>query len=100
MVGAPSTEASSEVAFALPNPFRGSTRFAFTLPAAGTVDLRVYDMRGREVARPAAGAFTAGPHLVHFRGADLAAGTYFVHLAAQMQGRAPYERTGRVTLLR
>lgn len=57
-------------------------------------------MRGRQVARPAAGAFAAGMHLVDFSGADLAAGTYFVHLAAQMPGRAPSERTGRVTLLR
>jgi len=100
VVAAPAPETAAEVAFALPNPFRTSTRFGFTLPSAGVVDLRVYDLRGREVARPASGAFPAGTHHVEFRANELPAGTYFVHLSAQTEGRAPYERTGRVTLLR
>lgn len=33
-----------------PNPFNPATRFAFSLPAAGQVTLRVFDVMGREVA--------------------------------------------------
>jgi len=85
---------------ARPNPFRGTTRLAFTLPAEGMVDLRVYDLRGREVARPAAGPYPGGTHLIPWDAGGLPAGTYFVHLSARADGRAALERTGRVTLLR
>ena len=33
-----------------PNPFNPLTHISFSLPTAGVVDLRVYDMLGREVA--------------------------------------------------
>ncbi len=42
-------------AFALyqnaPNPTRGATTFAFSLPAAGPAQLKIYDLAGREVWR-------------------------------------------------
>jgi hypothetical protein len=38
--------------------------------------------------------------MVPWNAGELAVGTYFVHLSAQTQGRAPYERTERVTSLR
>ena len=101
VVDAPaSPSAPSTFLGARPNPFRGTTRLSFALPAESFVDLRVYDLRGREVARAAAGAYPAGTHVVPWNAGALPAGTYFVHLSAQTQGRAPHERTGRVTLLR
>ena len=35
----------------VPNPSRGTTTFAFSLPAAGPGELAVYDLAGREVWR-------------------------------------------------
>lgn len=70
---------------AMPNPFRGSTRFAFTVPAAAgaDVDLGVFDVAGRRMASLARGSFAAGSHVVAWDGRGLdgsraRAGMYFV----------------------
>jgi hypothetical protein len=71
-------------AFALhgnaPNPARGATTFAFSLPAAGPASLAVYDLAGREVWRHE-GTFEAGANEV---GAtfELAPGVYVYRLKA------------------
>jgi hypothetical protein len=51
-----------ELSFAVtgPNPAPGSTRFRFGLPAAGGVELAVYDVSGRRVATLARGELAAG----------------------------------------
>lgn len=51
-----------------PNPFNPSTRLNFDIPADGTVSLKLYDIRGAEVAKLAHGVYTAGYH-----GAELGA---------------------------
>ena len=71
-------------AFALhgnaPNPTRGATTFAFSLPAAGPASLAVYDMAGREVWRHD-GTFAAGEK--ELRAAfELAPGVYVYRLDA------------------
>jgi hypothetical protein len=63
-----------------PNPFNPSTKITFELPKAGSVDLRVYDMLGREVAVLATGTRMAGAHTVTFDGAGLSSGLYFYRL--------------------
>jgi hypothetical protein len=77
------------VAFALapvrPNPLRiaGSQAAAtieFALPSAGHVSLAVFDVAGREVARPASGSFPAGIHRVPWVASGAAPGVYFVRL--------------------
>ncbi|HEX8384823.1 MAG TPA: T9SS type A sorting domain-containing protein [Rubricoccaceae bacterium] len=67
---------------AAPNPTRGTTRLAYTLPAAANVRLAVYDALGREVAVIADGARAAGPHDVLLSAGRLAPGTYVVRLQA------------------
>ena len=75
---------------AYPNPARGQVRFAFALTAAelaggaARVQLRILDVRGREVAT-LAGALAEGPQQLVWagRGADgslASAGVYFAHL--------------------
>lgn len=70
---------------AMPNPFHGSTRLAFTIAdAAGAdVEMGVFDVAGRRVASLARGRLGAGAHVVQWdgRGLDGArarAGIYFV----------------------
>lgn len=76
------------LAFALaapyPNPAsgRGAVNIAFSLPAAADVDLTLYDLAGRAVARPAAGAFAAGEHDIAVPTANLAPGVYILRLKA------------------
>jgi len=53
-----------------PNPATGPVEIRFALPAAGSVDLRVYDLQGREVRVLAAREFAAGRNAVTWDGRD------------------------------
>ncbi len=66
-----------------PNPFNPSTSIRFTLGAAGPVDLRAYDIAGREVAVIRSGTMDAGTHEIAWNASDLASGVYFYVLRAE-----------------
>jgi len=74
----------------LPNPFSKETTLAFRLPAAAPVRLSLYDIAGREVARPVDGMRVAGEHHVAFDARGLAAGVYFCRL--EVAGRVQQRR--------
>lgn len=81
-----------------PNPTRNA-HIAFTLPAATTVDLGVFDVTGRRVATLASGRMPAGEFSRSWNGHDaagksIAAGVYFYKLRAGND-----ERTMRVVML-
>lgn len=68
-----------------PNPFSGSTRLSYTLPAAGHGRLAIYDVAGRQVARLAECRMEAGRQTLQWDGRDgegraLPAGTCFARL--------------------
>ena len=88
--------AAAEVALLapVPNPFGTSARLRFDLATAGPATLRVYDVLGREVARPVDGELAAGRHTVAIDGTGLAAGVYVVRLDAD--GRTLTQRMTRV----
>jgi hypothetical protein len=66
-----------------PHPARAGARIRFTLPEAGNVSLRVYDLRGRQVAAPIDGAWrAAGEHDVRLHTAGWQPGCYFYRLEA------------------
>ena len=72
-------------AVAMPNPFHGSTRFAFTVPDASgaEVEMSVFDVAGRRMASIARGRFPVGTHVVQWDGRGLdgsraRAGMYFL----------------------
>ncbi|WP_420455671.1 T9SS type A sorting domain-containing protein [Rubrivirga sp.] len=65
-----------------PNPAASSTTLGYALAAPGDVALTVHDALGREVARLAEGARSAGPHRVAFDTHTLASGVYVVRLRA------------------
>jgi hypothetical protein len=77
-------------AFALyqnaPNPTRGKTTFAFSLPAAGPGELAVYDLAGREVWRRE-GTYAEGPNELEAT-FDLAPGVYVYRLQAGAKAAA------------
>lgn len=78
-----------------PNPFNPSTTIQFALPYDARIQLTVYDVTGREVARLADGERSAGTHRVSWDGANrdgaaVASGVYFYRLetdAGQAQQR-------------
>ena len=70
-----------------PNPFNSSTVVSFVLPAAGEVELVVYNLSGQRVATLARGHRAAGSYRVTWDGTDeqgraLASGVYVYRLRA------------------
>ena len=89
----PPSESGFRLEPAFPNPSAGAVTVRYALAESGAVSLRVYDARGREVARLAEGERSAGDHAVAFALSD--SGTYLVRLQTP-QG----VRTRRLTLAR
>jgi hypothetical protein len=65
-----------------PNPFNPVTTIAFNLPAREHVTLKVYDVKGREIATLVNGTRAAGRHEVSFEAFNIASGIYFYRLRA------------------
>jgi hypothetical protein len=99
-VGDPAASGVLEFLPPSPNPVRGGTRFAWTLPSAESrVDLAIYDVSGRMVRLERFGAQAPGVHTWAWdardgRGQPLADGAYFARLA--VGGRT---QVRKVTLL-
>jgi hypothetical protein len=78
-----------------PNPFNSRTTIVFELPRTATVELRIFDVLGREVSQRSGGTYGPGRHHIGWDASDVATGIYFYRLTA-------LERTltGKVVLLR
>ncbi len=63
---------------AYPNPFNPSTVIAVGLPAAAELEVKVYNVMGREVTTLANGRYQEGFHAFRFDASGLASGLYFV----------------------
>ena len=60
-----------------PNPFNPSTTISYTLPEAGAVQIKIYDILGREVAKLVDAQKSAGKYTVQWNGSNYASGVYF-----------------------
>jgi hypothetical protein len=65
-----------------PNPLNPSTIIVYSLPAAGDVTLRVFDVLGREVTTLVQGSKQAGKHTIEWNAQGLSSGVYFYRLEA------------------
>ncbi len=65
-----------------PNPFNPTTQIQFSLPAQSTVELKVFNVLGQEVATLIHGSLAAGLHTVNFDARNLASGLYIYRLSA------------------
>jgi hypothetical protein len=63
-----------------PNPANPLAVIQFNVPIASNVNLTVFDVTGREVARLIDGKRQAGPQSITFDGASLSSGIYLVRL--------------------
>lgn len=63
-----------------PNPFQDATTIEYSLPTAATVQLRVLNTLGQEVAVLEQGLATAGWHRLTWQRATLPSGLYYVQL--------------------
>jgi hypothetical protein len=62
-----------------PNPFNPRTTISFNLVTEELVELRIYDILGREVATLINEILPAGTHSRQWDGSDQASGMYFYH---------------------
>lgn len=76
------TPAEYSIAQNYPNPFNASTTFAFTIPEAGFVSLKVFDLLGREVATVINQELAADFHTVNWTAEGLPTGMYMYKLTA------------------
>lgn len=65
-----------------PNPFNGITSFGVQVPHYGMVDVRVYDLLGREVALLMHAEQSPGVHRVHWNSDSAPSGVYLVRMQA------------------
>jgi glucuronoarabinoxylan endo-1,4-beta-xylanase len=66
-----------------PNPFNPSTTIPYKVKMPGHVVLKVFDIKGREVATLVNGFQQAGSHSVKFFGTNLASGVYVCRLQTE-----------------
>ncbi len=65
-----------------PNPFNPNTTIKYSIPKAGTVSLKVFNVLGKEVAELVNEIKSAGSYSVNFNAVNLPSGVYFYCLKA------------------
>ncbi len=80
---------------AFPNPFNSSTTLSYTLPINAHIDLRLYDLNGREMQTLVSQRQNAGTYRILLDGSGHASGTYFVRLQA-----GEFSKTQKIVLLK
>lgn len=101
-VDLPATSSELLLGAAAPNPFRDRTTLHFTLPAAGRVEVEVYDLQGRVVTALPLGVLAAGRHQAVIPRGTMGAGLYLYRLKAAdaASGASLGERSGKILLVR
>ena len=59
-----------------PNPFNPSTKINFELPVSGIVNIKLFDLSGKEIRKIINEARTAGYHTLEFNAEGLSSGVY------------------------
>lgn len=76
------TVASYRLGQNYPNPFNPSTTISYELPKVSAVELKVFDVLGREVATLVNSEQAAGTHTVSFNASNLSSGIYICRIKA------------------
>ncbi|MGE5680954.1 MAG: T9SS type A sorting domain-containing protein, partial [Bacillota bacterium] len=80
---------------AYPNPFNPVTTLQFNIPVAGQVELKIYDLLGKEVTMLVNEEMKAGNYKVQFNASSLPSGIYLCRMSA-----GTYAVTRKVVLLK
>jgi len=78
-----------------PNPFNPATNIVYSIPYRSRVEIKLYNVLGREIRNIYFGEAEAGDHQLTLDGSDLASGIYFISLRAQ-----EYFKTQKIVLLK
>jgi len=83
-----------------PNPFNPTSKIDYELPFDSKVEIRIYDMTGREMNVLVNQQQTAGYYTVQFNGAGFASGTYFYRIAAKSTTGKDFSKTLKMVLVK
>jgi uncharacterized repeat protein (TIGR01451 family) len=78
-----------------PNPFNPSTTIAFDMPSAGHVQLRIFDLLGREVASLLNEQRNAGRYHVEWNASRFSSGVYFYQIESGV-----FKQTKKLVLIK
>ena len=78
-----------------PNPFNPTTTIRYSLPNDGLVQIKIYDLSGKEVINLVNENKVAGNYEVKFNGANLSSGIYFYRINA-----GEFVQTKRMVLIK
>ena len=84
-----------ELAQNFPNPFNPNTSIKFTLPEAGNVKLKVYNLLGQEIRTLVNEYKEAGAYTINFDASDLNSGMYIYKIEA-----GSFTQTRKMTLIK
>jgi len=83
-----------------PNPFNPSTSIKFSIPSNGNVNLKVYNLLGKEVSSLVNGNLNSGVYSVDFNGANLSSGTYIYRLNYNGANGKVFSDVKKLTLIK
>jgi hypothetical protein len=66
-----------------PNPSNPNAKIDFQIPQNSVVQLKIYDISGKEVGTIISGYLEAGYHTAEFDGTNLASGVYFYRISSE-----------------
>lgn len=66
-----------------PNPFNPESKIYFDLPEPASVEIIIYDIRGKEISRPVDEYKPAGRYHITFDGSELPSGVYFYSIRTE-----------------
>jgi tetratricopeptide (TPR) repeat protein len=84
---------------AYPNPFNPTTNIAYSLTETGKVNIKVYDILGREITTLVDDIKEPGYYTTSFNALNLASGIYFARITISTNNnKAPYIKTIKMIL--
>jgi hypothetical protein len=78
-----------------PNPFNPTTNIKFSIPKNGYVEIKIYDILGKEITTLVSDPYQAGEYIVGFNAASLSSGVYFYRLTVN-----DYVATKKMTVIK
>jgi beta-xylosidase len=83
-----------------PNPFNPTTSIVYQLPVVSNVNLKVYDVLGREVRTIVNGRQSAGYYYVTFDAANLSSGVYFYRIDVHGENGRRFSLSKKLVLVK
>ncbi len=88
-----------------PNPFNSVVSFRYSVSSMAFVDIRIFDLMGREVKRIVSGLHKSGIYYVHWDGkdefgAEVSSGVYICKMSAWANGSIVFSKSQKVSFLK